>query len=107
MKVLISPGYGSGWSTWNDPRMAFDRRLIEAFERGISKEDMRVLCVECGYVDPYGYAPYMGGFDKLKVIDVPSGMRFQITEYDGAERIRFFDEDDWYYSEGEYYDCDC
>ena len=107
MKVLISPGYGSGWSTWNDPRMAFDRRLIEAFERGVSREDMRTLCVEYGYADAYGDAPYMGGFDQLKVIDVPSGMRFQITEYDGAERIKFFDEEDWYYSEGEYYDCDC
>jgi hypothetical protein len=83
--------------------MAFDRRLIEAFERGISKEDMKALCVECGYVDLYGSAPYMGGFDQLKVIDVPSGMKFQITEYDGAEKIKFFDEDDWYYSEGEYY----
>ena len=108
MKVLISPGYGSGWSTWNDPRMAFDRRLIEAFERGVSREDMRTLCVEYGYADAYGdVPPYMGGFDQLKVIDVPSGMRFQIVEYDGAERIKFFDEDDWYYSEGEYYDCDC
>lgn len=103
MKVLISSGYGAGWSTWNDPMMAFDGRLIEAFERGISKEDMKALCVECGYVDSYGYAPYMGGFDQLKVIDIPSGMRFQITEYDGSEKIKFFDEDDWYYSYGEYY----
>lgn len=103
MKVLISPGYGSGWSTWNDPMMAFDRRLIKAFERGISKEDMKALCVECGYVDSYGYAPYMGGFDQLKVIDVPSGVRFQITEYDGSEKLKFFNEDDWYYSRGKYY----
>lgn len=105
MKVLISPGFGTGWSTWNDPRMAFDRRLIEAFECGISEEDMEALCVKCGYVNPYEDALYMGGFDRLKVIDVPSGMLFQIIEYDGAERIKFFDEDDWYYSEGEYYDC--
>ena len=105
MKVLISPGYGTGWSTWNDPRMAFDERLIRAFECGISKEDMRDLCVECGYVNIYGDPPHMSGFDQLKVIDVPSGMMFQITEYDGSEKIRLFDEDDWYYSEGEYYDC--
>lgn len=107
MKVLISPGFGAGWSTWNNPKMAFDRRLIEAFERGISKEDMRALCVECGYKDSWGYPPYMGGFDRLKVIDIPSGMMFQIVEYDGSERIKLFDEDDWYYSEGEYYDCNC
>ena len=105
MKVLISPGYGAGWSTWNDPRMAFDERLIRAFECGISEEDMERLCVECGYVGLYGDAPYMGGFDQLKVVDIPSGMMFKITEYDGSERIRFFDDYDWYYSEGEYYDC--
>ena len=44
MKVLISPGFGAGWSTWNDPRMAFDERLIRAFEYGISEEDMKELC---------------------------------------------------------------
>lgn len=107
MKVLISPGYGSGWSTWNDPRMAFDGRLIEAFERGISKEDMKALCVECGYVDPYGYAPYMGGFNNLIVVEVPSGTMFRIREYDGYESVEMLDMDDWYIAEGEYYDCDC
>ena len=105
MKVLISPGYGAGWSTWNDPRMAFDERIIRAFECGISEEDMKALCVECDYHDGFGGAPCMGGFSQLKVIDIPSGMMFQIAEYDGAERIRFFDDYVWYYSEGEYYDC--
>ena len=62
MKVLISRGYGAGWSTWNDPRMAFDERLIRAFECGITQEDMKELCVECGYTDIYGGPPYMGGF---------------------------------------------
>ena len=105
MKVLISPGYGAGWSTWNDPRMAFDRRLIEAFERGISEDDMRDLCVECGYIDSYGCAPYMSGFFQLKVVEVPSGTVFRIDEYDGFESIELLDMDDWYVAEGEYYDC--
>lgn len=106
MKVLISPGYGAGWSTWNDPRMAFDKRLIEAFERGISEEDMQRLCVKCDYLDAYDGPPYMGGFKQLKVVDIPSGTLFQIKEYDGSEYIEYFDEDDWYLAEGEYYDCD-
>lgn len=107
MKVLISPGYGAGWSTWNDPRMAFDERLVRAFECGISEEDMKDLCMECGYgSDMYCEAPpYMGGFDDLKVVEIPSGTWFRIAEYDGNEYIITFDEDDWYYSEGEYYDC--
>ena len=103
MKVLISPGFGAGWSTWNDPRMAFDERLIRAFECGISKEDMKVLCEECGYTDMYGVGPYMGGFDSLKVVEVPTDTLFQIKEYDGSESIEYFDEDDWYLAEGEYY----
>ena len=107
MKVLISPGFGAGWSTWNDPRMAFDKRLIKAFECHISEEDMRTFCAVCGYVDSNGNPPYMGGFEQLEVFDVPSGFRFRIDEYDGSESIEIFNEDDWYYSEGEYYDCDC
>ena len=106
MKVLISIDYGAGWSTWNDPMMAFDERLIRAFECGISEEDMAALCVECGYTDGYGHEPYMGGFYDLVVREIPSGCIFQIREYDGKEYIEYFDEDDWYIAEGEYYACD-
>ena len=108
MKVLISPGFGAGWSTWNDPRIAFDERLIRAFERGISEEDMKDLCMECGYGSGMycEASPYMGGFSDLRVVDIPSGTLFQIKEYDGSEYIEYFDEDEWYVAEGEYYDCD-
>ena len=88
------------------PEIAFDERIVRAFERGISEEDMEQLCVECGYTDAYGNAPYMGGFDDLEVVDVPSGTLFQIREYDGSEWLEYFDEDGWYLSEGEYYACD-
>ena len=103
MKVLISPDYGAGWSTWEHPEMALDERLIRAFECGISKEDMQALCVECGYTDIYGGPPYMGGFEDLKIVEVPSGTWFKIAEYDGSEYIVTFDTDCWYYAEGEYY----
>ena len=103
MKVLVSRGYGAGWSTWNDPRMAFDERLIRAFECGITQEDMQELCVECGYVDVNGGPPYMGGFKQLEVVDIPSGELFQIMEYDGSEYIEYFEDSDWYLAEGEYY----
>lgn len=103
MKVLISPGLGAGWSTWNDPMMALDERLIRAFECGISEEDMVELCVACGYLDIYGEAPYMGGFSDLKVVEVPSGAWFKIKEYDGSEYLEIFDPDEYYYAEGEFY----
>ena len=101
MKVLISPGYGAGWSTWECPEMAFDERLIRAFESGISEEDMQALCVECGYT-PFGNPPYMGGFEDLEVVEVPSGTVFRIHEYDGFESIETMDMEDWYVAEGEY-----
>ena len=27
--VLVSPGYGAGWSTWNDDTLAYDKRVVE------------------------------------------------------------------------------
>ena len=90
MKVLISPGYGAGWSTWEGASLATDARLIEAFERGISKEGMKELCVELGYGDIY-----MGGFSDLKIVEVPRGSLFQIREYDGSEYIEIFNESEW------------
>ena len=99
MKVLVSHGYGSGWSTYNPIGIATDKRLIELFENGCTKEEMQKACVECGYVDAYGNAPYMGGFDGLAVEEVPKGSYFKIREYDGMEWIEIFDKDEWLYAE--------
>ena len=88
MKVLISPGYGAGWSTWNSPEMAVDERLIEAFENGISEEGMKQLCEELGYES------YMGGFEDLEIVEVPRGSLFKIRVYDGYESIEVFDDSD-------------
>ena len=90
MKVLISPGYGAGWSTWEGAGLATDARLIDAFERGVSKEEMKELCVDLGYGDIY-----MGGFEQLKIVEIPKGSLFQIREYDGSEYIEIFDDSDW------------
>ena len=29
--VLVSGGYGAGWSTWGDKRLAYDKRIVEFF----------------------------------------------------------------------------
>lgn len=94
MKVLISPGYGVGWSTWNDSRMAIDKDLIEFFERGCTEEEMADFCVKKGYD-----FPYMGGFENLEVTEVPQGCQFRINEYDGHEYIDICEEGDWLYAE--------
>lgn len=94
MKVLISPGYGAGWSTWNNPALATDSHVIDAFEKGVSKEEMKEFCIHLGLADEFGDV-YMGGFDDLIVVDVPAGELFQIQEYDGYESIEIFDSSDW------------
>lgn len=90
MKVLISPGYGAGWSTWEDNGLATDVRIIDAFERGISKEEMHKLCADLGYGDVY-----MGGFINLTIVEIPAGELFRIHEYDGYESIVIFDPSKW------------
>lgn len=94
MKVLISPGYGAGWSTWNNPKLATDPRIIKAFEDGITEEEMQELCIKLRITDGYGTV-YMGGFADLKVVEVPKGCLFQIHEYDGYESVEIFDEAGW------------
>ena len=99
MKVLISTGYGTGWSTANFcDEMAFDKDLIALYEKGGTVEEMMEVCRLKGYEDGYGGAPTMLGYDKLVVEDVPDGVYFKIREYDGAEWIEIFDEAEWFYS---------
>ena len=98
MKVLISPGYGAGFATWEPDyysEIATDKRLIEAVENGISKEDFSALLESLGYENVY-----LGGFKQLKVITVPDDTYFQIREYDGSEYIELLDleEGGWIYS---------
>lgn len=90
MKVLISPGYGAGWSTWEGKGLATDARLIDAFEHGVSEEEMHQLCADLGYGDVY-----MGGFKNLRVVEIPEGTFFRVSEYDGYESIEVFDDSDW------------
>ncbi len=90
MKVLISPSFGAGWSTWEGVHLAIDKDLIAAFERGCGEEEMRQLCIKKGYGDVY-----MGGFSGLTIEEVPKGCYFKVREYDGAEYIEIFNPSDW------------
>ena len=80
--VLVSYGFGAGWSTWNDKELAYDKRIIEKWLEGISSDEM------CDYVESLGYRrPYMGGYEDLELEFIPCGTMFCIHEYDGAESI--------------------
>ena len=99
MKLLISPGYNAGWSTWNCPEMATDKKLIEFFEKGCTLEEMGKFLIENNFKDGHGGHPYLGGFHDLKVEEVPKGTLFRINEYDGSEFIETFNSDDWMIAE--------
>lgn len=90
MKVLISPGYGCGWSTWNYIDLAFDPDIIAAFEAGYTKEQMEVFITSLGYKKPF-----MDGYEQCKIEEVPKGTLFKIKEFDGAEYIEYAHKQDW------------
>ena len=80
--VLVSYGFGAGWSTWNDEELAYDKRIIEKWLENVTSKEM------CDYVESLGYRrPYMGGYYDLHLEFVPKGTMFCIHEYDGAESV--------------------
>ncbi len=112
-KVLISPGFGAGWSTWNRGSreirefMLFHPGLIAAIEAqkdlgcppSFSHDSPRPgspleqFVVEFREKFP-GEEPYLGGADQLKVKLVDG--QFIVEEYDGSESLRLRDaEEDW------------
>ena len=88
--ILVSPGYGAGWSTWEGKELAYDRRIVEKFLEGASATEMQDFIVSLGYGKPY-----MGGYKQLIVKWVPVGTKFVLEEYDGSECISTIDDFNW------------
>ncbi len=87
--VLVSYGFGAGWSTWNDDEdMVFNERLALAV-LGESGEDPLSVAEE-EYPDAYH-----GGVEDLKVEWLPVGTAFRINEYDGSESLQVMGSVDW------------
>lgn len=87
--VLISPGFGAGWSTWAHEDGAsdfvlFDRRVIEARKRNAGPEEVKALLEEL-----IGGAPCMSGWSDVEIRWVPQGQPFYVNDYDGNETLRY------------------
>ena len=95
--VLVSSGYGAGWSTWVSDEyretylfhpkfvgMVEEGRELEITSEWIEKE----LGIETTYT-------YTGGSDGLHIVWVPVGTQFRIEEYYGAESLRTIDDYNW------------
>lgn len=88
--VLYSPGFGAGWSTWNQevPEIIFDPAIVKLVEKNQWEE-------LATYVSLKYPGLYTGGMDTLKVAWIPEGTLFKINEYDGSESIELKEDNDW------------
>lgn len=90
--VLVSPGFGAGWSTWCDKELReqvlFDPKIVAWVEDG------KVGPVPTDHLsDEYFYT---GGAEDLIVEWVPVGTKFRIHEYDGSESLILESEEEWF-----------
>lgn len=83
--VLVSPGYGAGWSTWglaaDRERMLFCPRLVRALESGAPEADLAIIARE-----EFPEA-YLAGIRQVVVEWVREGKPIRVVEYDGAEHV--------------------
>lgn len=91
--VLVSPGYGAGWSTWCDSDhqefFTMDSGLVALSENKASEGDVeQYVKTKLG---PGVYA-YYGGWDCVVVEWLEPGTRFCVEEYDGNEWLRFIED---------------
>lgn len=101
--VLVSGGFGAGWSTWNCNELAYDKRVVEFW---LSKKDdkkfMREIDSFCdnhtkdetsALFASWGYdGTYFGGFEDIEIKWVAEGQPFRIMEYDGNEYMEIYDD---------------
>jgi hypothetical protein len=88
--VLISPGFGAGWSTWNREQldMLFDAGLADLVLKGDPEQILAYATVKWPNA-------YLGGIEDLTVAWVDQGQLIKVNEYDGSESIEYRDSDDW------------
>jgi hypothetical protein len=89
--VLVSHGFGAGWSTWNSEHAAafcMDARLVQPVLDG-DRDRAAKVAVEL-FPDAY-----TGGADDLRVEWLPKGTIFEIDEYDGSETLHIIGSRDY------------
>ena len=82
--VLVSPGFGAGWSTWADQdqkeAMCMDARIVGPFLEG----GHRAAAEAALEIFP---DVYTSGAKNLVVRWLPKGTEFEVEEYDGGETL--------------------
>lgn len=97
--ILISSCYGSGWSTYNIPELAYDRRVVEYwFKHCLNTVWMKAVAYDFespehaeaddAFFTSIGYPDVnFLGFANIKLLWVEKNVPFVIEEYDGAEYL--------------------
>jgi hypothetical protein len=100
--VLVSPGFGAGWSTWNSsyPELLFDPVVVDLVEKdtgnkkraryerqGLSEKTIKKIEAHIAEKYPEQYV-YCGGAEDLTIVWMDEGTKFYVDEYDGSESIR-------------------
>ena len=86
--VIINPGYGAGWSTWNKdyPECLFDPDCVRSILSG--ERNHEEIAKE----------KWDTGFWKdaiSHVVWIPASTKFIVNEYDGWESIKYSVDFDW------------
>jgi len=93
--VLYSPGFGSGWFTWNreHPQCLYDPDVVNWIENSRREEELPDLKAK------YGDDFFVGSAWKdLTIAWLPVGTQFRINEYDGHESIVLASEEQWLFA---------
>jgi hypothetical protein len=102
--VLVSKGFGAGWSTWMNEEQAdvllFHPTLVQMVLEGKEDQITEDLCIELlgykkGTKEHKECSIYVGGKEGLYVEWIPKGCQFLIKEYDGCESIQIVEKTNW------------
>lgn len=95
--VAYSPGFGAGWSTWNNE--VTDTLIFHPDIINMILSDKQSEIDENWLVEHFGEEfkdVYCGGAYNLSIKWLPIGTQFRIDEYDGSERIIELEKDNIY-----------
>ncbi len=81
--VLVSPGYGAGWSTWGGGDVALFSPAVVAWVEGGKVGNIDQIIKSAGFPEHF----YTGGAGQLSIEWLPVGTAFRIDEYDGSETL--------------------
>lgn len=104
--VLVSGGYGGGWSTWSGDTLdqpnrsiAFEPKVVEmvlAGEKDKNRAERKATLDKIKEYMTETYPDYYtGGAEGLEVEWVSQGAKFHIEEYDGNESLVLESDMNW------------